>query len=163
MPTEGRSQPVIDRWFSDALGPSFKSGLQRELLEFLCGQRLGHGMSREVFRFTPHPGYVIKFESIEHRFQNVEEYRTWQEVEHTPHAKWFAPCHSISGCGRIMLQHYAEPIAASRLPAEVPAFFTDLKASNWGHINGQPVALDYGRTRLMVTGMTKRLRKADWT
>lgn len=62
-----------------------------------------------------------------------------------------------------MLQQYAEPLAAIALPAEVPSFFTDLKASNWGRIGKQPVALDYGRTLLMTKGLSSRMRKADWT
>lgn len=160
--TEGRT--VRDKpWFSEALGPSFESGLQRELLEFLCGQWLGAGMSREVFRFALDDRYVIKFEPIGHHFQNVEEMTTWQTVEHTRFAKWFAPCKAISECGRIMLQQYAEPLAAVALPAEVPAFFTDLKPGNWGRIGKQPVALDYGRTLLMSRGLSNAMRKAQWT
>lgn len=162
--TEGRTKLKPDnRWFSNALGPSFESGFQRELLEFICGDRLGAGMSREVFRFALDDRYVVKFEPIEHRFQNVEEMMTWQAVEHTDHARWFAPCKAISGCGRIMLQAYAEPLAAIALPAEVPAFFTDLKPSNWGRIGKQPVACDYGRTMLMSRGLTSKMKKADWT
>lgn len=152
-------QPVL----SAELSRRFDGGTARELIEYLCGQRLGHGMSREVFRYALDDRYVIKFELIEHRFQNISEYEAWQTVEHTKFAKWFAPCHSISGCGRIMLQRYAEPIAAIRLPAEVPAFFTDLKPGNWGVINGHPVALDYGRTLLTTKGLTSRMRKADWS
>lgn len=162
--TEGRTPPGNpNRWFSNALGPSFESGLQRELLEFLCGDRLGAGMSREVFRYALDDRYVLKFEPIEHRFQNVEEFTVWQTVEHTRFAKWFAPCKAISGCGRIMLQEYAEPIAAIALPAEVPSFFTDLKPGNWGVIKGQPVATDYGRTLLMSRGLSNKMKKADWT
>lgn len=162
--TEGRTVLVpANRWFSSVLQDAFVLGMNRELLEFLCGDRLGSGMSREVYRFAVAPQYVLKIETIEHRFQNVEEFRTWQAVEHTAHAKWFAPCHAISGCGRFLLQHYAEPLAACALPAEVPAFFTDLKPSNWGRIGKQPVALDYGRTLLMGRGLTSRMQRADWT
>lgn len=162
--TEGRTKLAPDnRWFSNALGPSFESGYQRELLEFICGERLGAGMSREVFRFALDDEYVIKFESIEHRFQNVEEMMTWQAVEHTRFAKWFAPCKAISGCGRILLQRYAAPIAASNLPKEIPAFFTDTKPGNWGLIGKQPVAMDYGRTMLMSRGLSNAMRKAQWT
>lgn len=162
MTTEGRT--VRDKpWFSSALGPAFEGGLSRELLEFVCGDRLGAGMSREVFRFNLDPKFVIKFEPMEHRFQNIEEMTAWQTVEYTEYAKWFAPCRFISGCGRVMLQEYAEPLAACNLPDKVPAFFTDLKPGNWGMLNKHPVALDYGRTLLMTVGLTKRLRKANWT
>ena len=58
---------------------------------------------------------------------------------------------------------YCEPIAAIALPAEVPAFFTDLKPGNWGIYNKHPVALDYGKHMMLERGMTSRMRKADWT
>ena len=62
-----------------------------------------------------------------------------------------------------MLQHYAEPIHASKLPTHVPAFFADLKAANWGMYAGHPVAVDYGRNLLLSRGLSTRMRKADWT
>lgn len=155
--------PPENRWFSSALGPSFEGGFSRELLEFVCGERLGAGMSREVFRFALDERYVIKFEAIEHRFQNAAEADVWDAVKHTELRKWFAPIHAISGCGRIMLQSYATPLAGTELPAEVPRFFTDLKPSNWGRIGKQPVCVDYGRTLLVTHGLSKRMRRADWT
>lgn len=162
MPTEGRTVHAKP-WFSEALGPSFDGGFSRELLEFVCGDRIGAGMSREVFRFALDEAFVIKFEPIEHRFQNIEEITVWQTVQFTEFAKWFAPVKAISGCGRIMLQRYAEPIAACNLPPRVPSFFTDMKPSNWGTIGKQPVALDYGRTLLATKGLTGRMSKANWT
>lgn len=109
---------------------------------------------------APPPKYVIPAKRAALPVEDVIEL---PGVEHTQHARWFAPCKAISGCGRIMLQAYAEPLAAIALPAEVPAFFTDLKPSNWGRIGNQPVACDYGRTMLMSRGLTKAMKKADWT
>lgn len=152
-------------FFSKRITQRFRhdSGIPQELLWLLCEDRLGHGMTREVFRLSIDPTKVIKFELESGHFQNVAEFTLWRSVEHTKLAKWFAPCHHISHCGRILIQSYAEPIAAIALPAEIPAFFTDLKPSNWGHIKGQPVALDYGKHLMLERGMTTRMRKADWS
>lgn len=152
-------------FFSQKLIDTFQteSGIPYELLALLCDQRLGHGMTREVFRFYPDPTKVIKFELESGHFQNVLEYQLWDHVQHTKFAKWFAPCRYISHCGRILIQDYAEPLAAIALPAEVPAFFTDLKPSNWGAIKGQPVAVDYGKHLMLERGMNGRMRKADWS
>lgn len=152
-------------FFSEKIIESFRhdSGIPYELLVLLCDRRLGHGMTREVFQLYTDPTKVIKFELESGHFQNVAEFTLWRSIEHTKFAKWFAPCHYISHCGRILIQSYAEPLAAIALPAEVPAFFTDLKPSNWGQIKGQPVAVDYGKHLMLERGMTGRMRRADWS
>lgn len=153
-------------FFSDKIIENFRhnSGLPYELLALLCGERLGHGMTREVFSFYPDDeNKVIKFELESGHFQNVCEYQVWDAIQYTELAKWFAPCYNISHCGRIMIQARCEPIAAIALPAEVPAFFTDLKSSNWGIYNKHPVCFDYGKHLMLEKGMSKRMRKADWT
>lgn len=149
--------------YSDPILRNFGGSWPRELLGLVCSDRLGSGMTREVFRFGPDEAYVIKFENESGHFQNVLEWEVWDRIKDTKLAKWFAPCLRISHCGRILIQRYAEPLAAICLPAEIPAFFTDLKPDNWGHIKGQPVAIDYGKTLMLERGMTSRMRKADWT
>lgn len=151
--------------FSQNLADHFDgyTGVSRELLEFLCGRRLGFGMSREVFIWRPDPKYVLKIELRGHTFQNVAEVEAWQTVEHCPdHAKWFAPIKAISACGRFMLQRRAEPVSAIALPAEMPAYFTDFKQDNFGRIGKQFVAVDYGRNLLSTVGLTKRMKRAEW-
>lgn len=149
--------------FSDDMLDNFSGSWPFELLGFMCGDFIGDGMTRHVYRFAPDDKYVIKFELHDGHFQNVSEWQLWDSVQHTKHAKWFAPCHGISQCGRILIQRYADPIAAINLPAEVPAFFTDLKPGNWGQIKGQPVAVDYGKHLMLENGMSSRMRKAHWT
>lgn len=148
---------------SDLLHSRFSDPWPNELLHLVCGRRLGSGMTREVFEYAPCENLVIKFESESGHFQNVAEWQVWNRIRETKHAKWFAPCHMISHCGRILIQHYAKPLAAICLPTEVPAFFTDLKPDNWGSIKGQPVAVDYGKHLMLERGMSGRMRKADWT
>lgn len=159
------SHTAPNRWFSGALGECFDghSGFSRELLEFVCGDRLGAGMSREVFRFALDERYVIKFEPITHRFQNAAEADIWDSVKHTELKRWFAPVHAISGCGRIMLQEYAMPLAVAQYPERIPAFFTDTKASNWGLIGRQPVCVDYGRTLIVSHGLRGQMKRADFS
>ncbi len=149
--------------YSTELGERFSSGTQRELLDLVCGDRLGHGMTREVYRYRPCEDLVIKVELDTQHFQNVSEWQAWDAIRHTKLAKWFAPCHLLSECGRFLIMRYCQPIAAIKLPAEVPAFFTDLKPSNWGVYDNHPVALDYGKHLLLERGMTSRMRKADWS
>lgn len=148
--------------YSQELADRFPGGTNRELLDFLCGDRLGEGMTREVFRYRPCEDLVLKVEVFPDHFQNIAEWHTWKAVEETKLAKWFAPCHAISECGRFLLMRYAEPLAAIKLPAEVPAFFADLKPANWGSYKGHPVALDYGKHMMLEKGMTTRMRKANW-
>lgn len=56
----------------------------------------------------------------------------------------------------------AEPVSARDLPRKVPAFFTDLKAENWGRIDGRFVCVDYGLHLLHEHGMTSRMRSVRW-
>jgi len=149
--------------YSNDMLKKFDGSWPRELLGLVCGDYLGGGMTREVYRFAPDEDFVIKFEPNEGHFQNVAEWQLWERIAETKFAKWFAPCHRISHCGRILIARYAEPLAAINLPAEVPAFFTDLKPGNWGSYKKHPVALDYGKHLMLERGMTGRMRKADWT
>lgn len=150
--------------YEPALLKATEGPFARELLGFVCGEFLGGGITRNVYRFAPDDAWVVKIELAgEPHFQNVTEFRTWRIVQNTRFACWFAPCGHISQCGRILLQRYAEPIAAVRLPKILPSFFTDLKPSNWGVYRKHPVAVDYGKTELIEQGLTSRERKAHWT
>lgn len=92
---------------SQELAERFIGGTAREFLDFMAGDRLGEGMTREVFRFKPDPSLVLKVEAFPDHFQNIAEWHVWQSVEYTKFAAWFAPCHSISECGRFLLMRYA--------------------------------------------------------
>lgn len=60
------------------------------------------------------------------------------------------------------MQSRTKPIEACELPKEVPAFFCDLKAANWGRLGKRIVCHDYGNNPLMEKGMTTRMKKAVW-
>lgn len=138
-----------------------------EAFDLLCDERIGYGMSRQVFTSKLLPGCVIKVEQDAGRFQNVMEWETWQRVRDTPASRWFAECKWISPNGRILIMERTRPAAASEFPDKVPVFLSDLKRTNFGmaRSSGEKewfVCHDYGTNLLFEHGMTKRLKRAEW-
>ena len=134
-----------------------------DLKGLLLGQVLGLGIHRKVGVYKLDPTLVIKC-ALECPNINVLEEEVWQAVKDTNIAKWFAPCVDISPCGIFLLQKRAETRPKSEYPKLVPNFFTDLKYSNYGWINGQLVCVDYAS--VISTSLTHKwsgkLKKADW-
>lgn len=142
---------------------NFRTSLARDVSGFLFGERIGGGQFREVYEYHPDPTLVAKIEDGYASFENILEHEIWRAVKSTEFACWFAPISQISGNGLFLLQKRTKPVARKDLPAKVPAFFTDLKPENWGWYRGRIVCHDYGRNLLMERGMTKAMRKADWS
>ena len=141
----------------------FLSTTEKDFFHEMCGERLGGGMSRDVYLSALDPTVVIKFEADSGHFQNVMEWEVWQEVKETKYAKWFAPCVSISGTGTILIQKRTKVVADRRkYPAKMPVFLGDFKYTNYGMYKGQLVAHDYGRPRLLTEGLSDRMKKVDW-
>lgn len=138
-----------------------------EAFDLLCDERIGRGMSREVFSSKLLPDCVIKIEQGAGQFQNVVEWETWQRVRDTPASRWFAACKWISPNGHILIMERTRPPAPSEFPDKVPVFLTDLKRTNYGMAKSDGerewfVCHDYGTHLMFEHGMSKRLRKADW-
>ncbi|MBL4769505.1 MAG: hypothetical protein JKY94_17665 [Rhodobacteraceae bacterium] len=136
---------------------------EQELVSVLMGERLGQGISREVFECPLRPDLVVKREREAGRFQNVKEWEVWQHVQYTDFARWFAPCEGISPCGTILFQKRTTPARAEELPDQVPAFLSDCKVDNWGRYDGGFVMHDYGYNLVTTRGMSKRMRWVNWT
>jgi hypothetical protein len=136
--------------------------LYNEARSILLGNRLGEGMSREVFELRTNPAYVIKIETRGQSFQNAAEWETWNWVNGGPLAKWFAPCEFISSCGVLLIQRKVAPLRDSELPARVPAFLCDLKIENFGLLNGKFVCCDYGTVPSAIRLVAKRMHRAKW-
>lgn len=134
-----------------------------DLLLLLCEQKLGEGVGRQAFVYRLDDSMVIKY-AHGSGFQNVIEYEIWQLVKDDKQlAKWFAPVVMISGLGNWLLQKRTHPVTAAELPKRVPTIFTDLKADNWGRLDGRFVCHDYGSVLCrMIGSQTHRLRRADW-
>lgn len=141
----------------------FNTVVSRELLGLIAGKKLGEGVYRAVYKFKPDPTLVIKFELGSGDFQNVQEWTTWNAVEHTEHASWYAPCHAISPCGVILLQKYAKDLPESQLPERIPAHLEDAHEANWGLFEGRPVCRDYGRAAKRFSNVMRKASWEEWT
>lgn len=142
----------------------FPTTTGRDLAAMMLDRQIGVGQYREVWSTELNAGRVLKLEGGTGQFSNVLEWEVWQAIKETKHARWFAPCYAISPCGIWLLQHRTEPMVdITKLPKQVPAFFTDLKLSNWGFIDNRFVCHDYGNNLLMENGMTHRMRRANWS
>ena len=129
------------------------------LRDLTFGTLLGNGAYRNVYELKLNPTYVIKYERTR-TFCNAQEWLIWQEVQGTDLERWFAPCHLISQDGAFLIQQRTKPV--SKLPAELPDFFADLKPENFGRLNGRLVAHDYGNHRIYTKGLHRwRMRKVS--
>lgn len=140
----------------------FGGVLHGDLWELCIGEKLGEGMSRHVYVWEPDPTLVVKIETEKHHWYNIEEFNTWNVIEHTKHARWFAPVVAIAGGGSMLLQRRTQPLRRDELPAKLPTFLTDTKSTNFGLLNGQVVCHDYGIHMLRERGMSSRMINADW-
>lgn len=136
--------------------------IKDEFVHLFCGNKIGNGSNRIVYELETDSTKVVKIETSSSTFQNVIEWKVWQEVMDTKWAKWFAPCHFISHSGSILIQDKVHPITESQLPDKIPSFFTDLKINNYGIIGKQLVARDYGHNLLMANGLNDKMKKAYW-
>lgn len=140
----------------------FKSVLARDVAGMVLGDYRGTGTYRCIFDHASDPELIVKVENGHQCFCNVREWDVWERVKETALAKWFAPVVAISSSGVVLVMKRCAEVPVQLLPEHVPAFFTDLKAENWGLYEGRPVCLDYGNHLLIEYGMTKRMRRARW-
>lgn len=140
-----------------------------ESFNLLCGDKIGEGMSRNVFACKLLPDCVVKVETDPERFQNIIEWETWKTVQFAPAGRWFAQCKWISPNGRVLIQERTRPPSPVEYLDKVPVWFTDMKRTNWGMAvtnrdNKQfLVCHDYGLSLAIQEGTaTKRMKKAEW-
>lgn len=118
-----------------------------DLIRSLCGDIIGVGAYRIVYEYGgmtagAETQYVMKFSPDERA--NQLEFNTWEYVHGTEMEKWFAPCLWISPCGHFMVQKRVRPVKeGDKLPSMLPAFFSDVKKSNFGWLKGKLVCHDY--------------------
>jgi len=151
----------LDRYAQTIIEQTFTTAVSRDFLDVMCGKFLGRGAGRVVFQCQVAPEYAVKIEA-DGSFQNIIEWEVWGKVMDTPHARWFARCDSISHHGAVLVQELAVDLGVGQAPSRVPAYFTDLKTSNFGRIGRRVVCRDYGSNLLLQNGLTKRMRAANW-
>jgi hypothetical protein len=136
----------------------------------LCGEKLGSGVSRDVFACKLRPELVVKVETdFDYRsFANVAEMRIWcDNRDHKAVADWLAPCEYLSPDGRILLQARVDVLQppfkpGDKLPPDkIPAFLTDRKHSNFGWYQGRLVCCDYALT--IATHSTRMTNAEYWS
>lgn len=133
-----------------------------EAFNLLCGDKIGEGIHRTVYRCRIRNDLVVKVENGDYRyFANVMEQKFWNDhQDYDKVARWLAPCEYLSPDGRILLQKRAEPLRDKDMkPDKLPAFLTDVKPDNFGWLNDRIVCVDYAMT---IPAPSVRLRKADW-
>lgn len=134
-----------------------------ELFDFICEDKIGSGVYRDVYKLSFNDKYVIKVARDEQgRANNLLEERLWCEVMSTPLANWFAPILQVSGAGKYLIQERVDGLPREKYPTMIPHFFTDTKYSNFGWLKGKGfVCCDYGSFNIF-RGITKKMVKASW-
>lgn len=133
-----------------------------DAFNLLCGELLGEGIHRRVFKCRLRDDLVVKVEHEDdwRKFANASEMRFWCDNEHYKKVSdWLAPCEYLSPDGRILLQRKTIPITKGAMPTHVPSFLTDLKIENFGWFEGRIVCVDYGRT---IQNPSTRMKLANW-
>ncbi len=139
------------------------------LANFIIGEHLGDGFSRDVYIYTLDDTLVIKvakgFDGIA---ANINEFQLWDTCQYGSFyanlKDWLAPCKMISECGRYLLMARTEPVPLNKLPKVVPSILTDVKRSNIGMLNGRVVFHDYGHTLSIEEAIDRKKAKlvGDW-
>lgn len=132
-----------------------------ELIDYILGDFVGYGISRLVYDYRLDPKYVIKLDLSNHN-ANVLEHDVWRTVEHTKHAKWFAPVKDLSPCGRVLLQEKCKYENIDKFPKIIPDYLSDIKVDNFGWLNGKFVCLDYAGNNLLTKGLSSKMKKVKW-
>lgn len=136
----------------------FNGPIPQDFFRMMCGDRIGHGVSRTVYACRLDPKFVIKFEATITTFQNVMEWELWSALKKTPMEKWLAPCDFISPCGTVLIQRKTQPIDPADIPKRVPAWVCDMDVHQWGRFDGRAVLHDYGYTYLLTNARRARLK-----
>lgn len=126
-----------------------KKALYKDAFNFLLGDYLGSGGSRDVYVYSLDKTKVIKIErSNDRQFANIFEHEFWLDNMFDESVyKWLAPCISISAGGRILIQERVSPLPLDyKFPKKLPTFLTDFKRSNFGLLKGKLVCIDYALT-----------------
>ena len=138
----------------------FSPFIHKEAFRLLCGNKLGAGISREVYSSEILEDCVIKIEENAGYFQNIAEWTVWDIVKDTKHAKWFAPCVAISPCGSVLVQK--RTTASLKYPKKLPGFLDDTSTANYGTYDGRFVCHDYGWGMIIKEGLNSKLKTVEW-
>lgn len=139
--------------------------MEKELENFILGEKLGTGIHRDVYVLKTDESKVVKVarDNYDSRAVNLIEYRLyWEGIFETPLEKWFAKVFSVSECGKYLIQERTEPARKDELPDKVPSCMTDLKKENFGYNKDKKiVCIDYGCLNVF-RDISYKLKKSNW-
>ena len=134
--------------------------IAEDFASLFIGERIGDGGSRDVYSCVYDPYLVIKIE-VSHSYRrysmcsNMMEYAVWNIVKDTKWKKFFAPCISISLNNHVLIQKRTRPTLFEKIPKIIPDFLDDIKAENWGELDGNIVCHDYGNVKPIKNAIEK--------
>lgn len=133
-------------------------------LQSLIGDKLGDGVAREVYVSQIDPTLVIKLELTRTSFQNITEWKVWQDLKGTTEAKFLAPVTWISDSGSVLMMKRTTPMPPGKEPKLLPKWMSDFKRANFGMLGNKVVCHDYGTdVKLYQHGyLSKKLQKVAW-
>lgn len=134
----------------------------KDVFNMLCGEQIGSGSARVVYRCELDKEMIVKVEAAAGSFQNIVEWETWNRVKGTRYERWFAPCLRISPTGTVLVMARTIEPLNSQFPKKLPVFLTDTKRANYGIYKNKFVCHDYGTNLLMEYGMCDKTRRAEW-
>lgn len=126
----------------------------KDMFNMICGEKLGSGIHRCVYECKTDNRYVVKVEYEPQdgyrSFANVLESKFYDDhIEYEAVSKWLAPCAYLSPDGLVMMQRRTEPVRSTEFDEmrhTLPMFLTDIKAENFGFLDGKLVCHDYAFT-----------------
>lgn len=146
------------------------AGVDRALRDLLLTNKVGSGMSRDVYTTTLLPDCVVKVEDTHGKFQNALEWEIWKRAKKLGVHHWLAPCVFISGDGMVLVQKKTRRPLPSELPKKMPAWMGDFKLGNYGVLERKGkkprfVCHDYGYgwSSLKHGLASKKMVRCDWS
>lgn len=142
------------------------TGSIRYIKRFLCGEKIGSGVYRQVYQCKLNRNYVVKIQPAP-AFENQLEYRIWKEIGHIDdYAKYFAEVIWMNNTGTVLIMKKIKVIGHKtpirRLPKRIPHFFYDVHRGNYGQVRGHLVCCDYGTTSITSCWQKRKTKKVNW-
>jgi hypothetical protein len=138
---------------------------KEELLEMICGPKIGSGCFRDVYVNNLNPKTVIK---VQHDYSEPNAHNM---MEYIISEKFFlendifAPVHCVSKSGKFLIMERTSPVSEKEFrewleKTPLPNFVNDIKSSNVGWLDDKIVIHDYG---VILLDHTKRIRNCGGT
>lgn len=137
----------------------------KQLVKYVCGEKIGSGLNRDVYILKDNPNFVVKIERDMSKatFANATEWRNYIDNRDWIYVRdYFAPCLCINENSQVLVQQRITHKPRKFYPKYIPGIFTDLKVSNFGWIGKQFVCCDYSFLRFHTVRKNNLMIYAKW-